>query len=156
MILLIISIILFNVIAFKTNKRLSRQEIAHLWSFVIAFQVSFDVYIDLKYQAYWYFSRVTDWRDLLPHTFLLPSVNMMFLNWYPFKQTLLKQIRYIFFWVMAILSYELLTLLPEPWGYFHYGWWSIWYSAIIDPILFIILLMYYKAFIKENERSLRL
>lgn len=44
----------------------------------------------------------------------------------------------------GILIYELITLLPAPFGYFHYGWWKLGYSAIVDPVLFFILLKYYK------------
>lgn len=55
-----------------------------------------------------------------------------------------KQLFYLVVFVICILIYELITLLPEPWGYFHYGWWKLWYAAIVDPILLLILLGYYK------------
>jgi hypothetical protein len=52
----------------------------------------------------------------------------------------------------AILLYEMITLHPEPWGYFHYGWWNLWYSAIIAPVLLLITLGYYKWGLKlENK-----
>ncbi|MFD2045464.1 hypothetical protein ACFSTA_17410 [Ornithinibacillus salinisoli] len=144
---LLIAIIVFNFVAFKTNK-LSAKQIAHIWAFTIAFQMSFDNFIDVKYHAYWYFNKEISWADLPTHTVLIPPVNMMFLNWYPFQGALRKQVQYFVFWVIALTMYELLTLLPEPWGYFNYGWWNIWYSAVIDPILLSILLLYYKKFIK--------
>lgn len=146
------AIILFNYIAFKTNTRLNRNEIAHIWTFTIAFQVSFDKFIDVKYKAYWYFDQTIQWQDALAHSVLLPPVNMMFINWYPFKKPIRKQILYSTIWVVVILIYELLTLLPEPWGYFYYGWWNIWHSAVADPILLFILLCYYKIFIKTKDR----
>jgi hypothetical protein len=147
MIGLFIAIIIFNVLAFKTNKNLSAKQIAHIWSFTTAFQMSLDAYIDLKYHAYWYFTKNVDWAALPANTMLLPPVNMMFLNWYPIKSSLIKQIRYFIYWEVCLLTYESITLLPEPWGYFHYGWWNLGYSAIINPILLVILLVYYKRFV---------
>ncbi len=144
MIGLIVAIVTFNLIAFRTNKRLTPNQIVHIWAFTIAFQQSFDSIIEFKYHGYWYFDKEIDWIGILPHTILIPPVNMMFLNWYPFKEKIIKQCSYILLWVISILVYETITLLPQPWGYFHYGWWSIWHSAVIDPILFLILLKYYK------------
>jgi hypothetical protein len=145
MIGLIIAIILFNFIAFKTNKRLTANQIVHIWAFTIALQQLGDLYIDTKYHAYWYFSKDIDgWGEILTLTVLIPPVNMMFLNWYPSGEVFYKRIMYIFYWVIAILLYEVITLLPEPWGYFKYGWWNLWHSAIIDPLLLLIVLGYYK------------
>jgi hypothetical protein len=145
---LIIATILFNVVAFKTNRTLTAKQIAHIFVFTIASQMSFDVYVDVKYSGYWYFNKGVAWASLPAHTILIPPINMMFLNWYPFNRSLVRRIRYFLYWTIACLIYELLTLLPKPWGYFHYGWWNLWYSALLDPILLFILLVYYKKFIK--------
>jgi len=149
---LIISIITFNLIAFITNKRLTKNQIVHIWTFTMAFQVLFDLYIDHKYHAYWYFTKDVEWEALLPLTVLLPPVNMIFLNWYPFDDSMLKRFFYITVWVVFMLVYEVFTLLPEPWGYFNYGWWSLWHSAIADPILLLVLLNYYK-WIRKIEKG---
>lgn len=153
MIGLILAIITFNIIAFKTNKNLSLNQILHIWIFTIAFQQSFDLIIEYKYEGYWYFEKEVDWKGFLAHTVLIPPVNMMFLNWYPFKKRWIQQICYLIIWVIAILLYEVITLLPQPWGYFHYGWWKLKYAAIVDPILFLILLSYYKL-ISRVEKEL--
>jgi hypothetical protein len=144
MIGLIIAIVTFNFIAFKANKRLTANQIVHIWTFTIALQVIFDIYIEYKYHGYWYFSKEIDWLGIFPHTLVVPAANIIFLNWYPFKRKITRQIFYILIFVIAILIYESLTLLPEPWGYFHYGWWKLWYAALMDPFLLLILLGYYK------------
>lgn len=152
MIGLIIAIILFNLIAFKTNKRLTANQIVHIWAFTIAFQMLFDLIVEFKFHGYWYFYKGVDWKGLLAHTALIPPVNMMFLNWFPFNKSIRQKITYLFFWVMGILMYETITLLPEPWGFFHYGWWKLWHAAIVDPVLLLILLGYYKWVCKlENQ-----
>ncbi|MED3561306.1 hypothetical protein [Bacillus xiapuensis] len=149
---LIIAILLFNLIAFKTNKILTGNLIAHIWMFTVALQTLFDTIIEFKFYAYWYFDKGADWLGLLPHIFLVPPVNMIFLNWFPYTANIFKKAVYIFFFVITILLYELVTLLPEPWGYFHYGWWKFWHAAILDPILLLILLGYYK-WVQHLERK---
>jgi hypothetical protein len=153
MIGLLASIFLFLTIAFRTNRNLTRNQIVHIWLFTIAFQSTFDVFVEIKYDGYWYFDKDIEWSDLLPHLFLIPPVNMMFLNWYPFKRSMYVKVFYIFFWVVGILIYESLTLLPQPFGYFNYGWWKLLYAAILDPLLFIFLLSFYKFICKLEKES---
>ncbi|WP_075983549.1 hypothetical protein [Bacillus massilinigeriensis] len=156
MIGLLIAVIIFNFAAFKTNKNLTGNLIVHIWSFTVAFQVIFDVLIEFKYHGYWYFEKEIDWRGLIPHMLLIPPVNMLFLNWFPFKSSGWKKLMYLFLWVIAILIYEWIALLPEPWGYFHYGWWNLMYAVIVDPILFLILLGYYKWVYKLEKKAVHL
>lgn len=52
MIGLIIAIIIFNIIAFKTNKNLTANQIIHIWLFTITLQKTFDVFVDLKFHGY--------------------------------------------------------------------------------------------------------
>ncbi|PLT29720.1 hypothetical protein [Peribacillus deserti] len=154
MIGLIISIFLLNFLAFKTNKRLTANQIVHIWVFTIAFQQTFDLMIEFKYNGYWYFDKEIDWKGLLPHTVLIPPVNVMFLNWYPFRTKIIKQFTYILIWEVVFLVYETVTLLPEPWGYFNYGWWRLQYAAVINPILLLILLGYYKWVCKLEKKAI--
>lgn len=156
MIGLIIAIILFNSVAFLTIKRLTTNQIVHIWTFTISFQSLVDLYLDFQYKGYWYFTaNHIEWFAFLPLTMVIPPVNTMFLNWYPFHSSLVKRFIYTFLWVLFILFYESLTLLPEPWGYFHYGWWKLGYSAICDPILLMLVLIYYK-WIRKIEKSANL
>ncbi|MFJ7726276.1 hypothetical protein ACIQXV_08940 [Neobacillus sp. NPDC097160] len=152
MIGLLLAIFILNYIAFKKNKKFTGNQIAHIWTFTIAFQVIFDVFVEFKYYGYWYFDKEIEWKGVIPHLFLVPPANMIFLNWYPFKTNIVKQIFYIIVFVVFILFYEMITLLPAPWGYFHYGWWRIWHAAIINPFLLLILLGYYK-WICKLERN---
>lgn len=154
MIGLLLSVVIFNIIAFKINKRLSLTQIVQIWTFTIAFQLLFDLIIEFKFHSYWYFERGVDWPGLIPRLVLIPPVNMIFLNLYPFEKSVVTRTAYVFSCVVAILLYELAALLPEPWGYFHYGWWKIWYSAIIDPFLLYILLGFYKwiLWLEKKER----
>ena len=141
---LIIAIIIVNLIAFSTNKRLSINQIVHIWMFTIAFQMNFDFYVDLEHHGYWYFTKNKDWKELPTNIMLVPPVNMIFLNFFPLGKDKLKQVTFFIIFLIGILIYEVIALLPEPWGYFHFGWWNLGYSAILDPILLLILLGYFK------------
>lgn len=91
MIGLILSILLFNILAFKTNKRFTANQIVHIWMFTIAAQHIFDVFINFKFHGYWYFTQETDWQGIFAYTVLIPPVNMLFLTYYPFAGKLTKK-----------------------------------------------------------------
>ena len=149
---LLIAIVVLNVLAIKMNQ-LTPNQTLHIWTFTIALQLAFDTIIEFKYYGYWYFSKAVDWPGLLPHTILIPPVNVLFLSLFPFKKPRKKQVYYVLIWTISILIYEAISLLPEPLGYFHYGWWTLWHSAAIDPVLFCVLLGYYKWVLKLEKIS---
>ena len=153
MILLYSSVLVFNFMAYKLVKRLSGNMIVHIWVFTIAFQMIFDTFVDIKYKGYWYVSQGIDWIAFPGYTMLIPPVNLIFLNFFPVQSSILKQISYLLFWEIPFLFYETLTLLPEPWGYLRYGWWTLWHSAVINPVLLTILVAYYK-FARRLENKL--
>jgi hypothetical protein len=153
MIGLLAAIILFNFVAFKKNKIMTANQIVHIWVFTIAFQTTFDLFIEFKYHGYWYFDKEVDWRGLLAHIMVVPAANMIFLNWFPHRSNVLRKVGFFIVFVIIILLYELITTLPEPWGYFHFGWWSIWHSAILDPILLLILLAYYRWICRLEKKA---
>ena len=134
MVLFFASIVIFNFVVFKMKKHLTKNQMVHIWAFTMILQIIFDIFIDEKTNGYWYFWRGIDWTNILVYTVLIPPVCVMFLNWFPFNQSLLKKISYIVFWVVFILAYELLTL-QQPLGFFHYGGWKFIYSVVLDPIL---------------------
>jgi len=155
MILLYASVIFFNILAFITVKRFSKNLIVHIWSFTCAFQMIFDVFVDIKYHGYWYVTLGVDWAAFPAYTVLIPPVNLMFLNWFPFRKSLLAKLVYIGVWEVMLLFYEYCATLPEPWGFFHYGWWNLWISGFVNPLLLLTLVVYYK-FILRLEENLKL
>ncbi|KOP77707.1 hypothetical protein AMS60_19325 [Bacillus sp. FJAT-21945] len=144
MIGLILSVIVINTIVFFVKKNLTMNQMVHIWFFTISFQLTFDIFIDLKYHGYWYITKGIDWEAFPAYTILVPPVNILFLNWFPFKRSFMKKCLYLAIWVGVILLYESIVQLPPPWGYFEYGWWRLEYSAVFDPILLLILIGYYK------------
>ncbi|RKQ30251.1 hypothetical protein [Oceanobacillus halophilus] len=152
---LIIAIILFNIVAFSLVKRLTKSQMVHMWLFTAFFHLIVDLYLGFKYEGYWYFNQGMEWLDLPAILLLSPPAILLFLDRYPFHELLLKRFFYIVGWSLIIVVYEAISLLPEPWGFFHYGWWKLVYSAILYPLLFSIALFYYKWIgrIEEKEKE---
>lgn len=78
MIGLIVAIVVFNILGYVFNKELEKGQVAHGWCFTTAFLVVVDLYIDLKYHAYWYFTKGVDWASLPAALLLIPPVNIIF------------------------------------------------------------------------------
>ena len=151
------AVILFNTVAFLTVKKLTKSKILHMAIFTILFHLIVDLFLSYKYQGYWYFNKEIEWLDIPAITLLSPAAILMFLDRYPFRKSFFKRILHIIFWSVLIVMYEAVSLLPEPWGYFRYGWWKLGYSALVYPILFSVALLYYNWVLcieeKENRRS---
>ncbi|AKN53944.1 hypothetical protein AB434_1539 [Heyndrickxia coagulans] len=48
----------------------------------------------------------------------------------------------------------MITLLPAPWGYFHYGWWNFTISALVNPFLLLSVVGFYKWIVwLENKKT---
>ncbi|KAB7672016.1 CBO0543 family protein [Bacillus sp. B1-b2] len=154
MIGLMIAVLAFNSIAYKVNKVLNKNQIVHIWMFTLAFQLLFDLYTDVGYHAYWYFSKDdVDWESLIHILFLVPPVNIIFLNYYPYDKSIYSKIGFVFLFNIIIVIYEWVALLKAPWGYFHYGWWTLWYSFMINPLLLFLLIKYFN-FVKKIEKAI--
>ncbi|MET3688939.1 hypothetical protein ABIC37_004484 [Priestia megaterium] len=78
MIGLIVAIVVFNILGYVFNKELEKGQVAHGWCFTTAFLVVVDLYIDVKYHAYWYFTKGVDWASLPAALLLIPPVNIIF------------------------------------------------------------------------------
>ncbi|MEH7076449.1 hypothetical protein [Neobacillus drentensis] len=151
---IILAVFIFNVIALKVRKRLTRSEMLQIWLFTSLLQLVFDLFVSLKYHGYWYFNKGVDGVSLLVYLCLVPPVNIIFLNLFPLKNSLWKQISFFLAWNVGIVLYEVLTLLPEPWGYFHYGWWRLYHSILLNPFLLLSLLGFYKLIGRLEQGSL--
>lgn len=152
---LIIAVILFNTLAFIAVKRLTKSKMVHMWVFTILFHLFVDLFLGLKYQAYWYFNRGIEWSDVPAIILLSPPAVLMFLDRYPFYSLFFKRLLYILLWSLMIVVFEAFSLLPEPWGFFRYGWWKLEYSALVYPVLFSIILFYYKWICRTEKKDIK-
>ncbi|MFT8316802.1 MAG: CBO0543 family protein [Sporolactobacillus sp.] len=138
MILIIPTLIIFNLVIGFMPKRLSAIELftTSLGSFIL--QTTVDDILDLQFNWYGYFGKGYNTEALLIFFFIYPQVNILFLNFFPNSSTYLRKIIYILLWSLFSIGYEYLSIQE---GYFYYTRWKLAYSAIIYPFLFLLLLL---------------
>ncbi|WP_248925982.1 CBO0543 family protein [Paenibacillus hamazuiensis] len=136
MLFLYISVIVLNAAAYWIPKKLTKQELYITTIFAYVLQWLTDMILDLKYDLYGYFGKGFNWPSLLVVYGIFPAVNILYLNLYPYGRSVGRKVLYIFGWTAFTLLYEVVALKS---GWFYYNGWKLWYSAIADPVLFVML-----------------
>jgi len=136
MIYLLVSIIIFNLIAFFIPKRLSKIEMYTISIFSMLFAICTDVILDLKYHLYWYFSIEPDWKSFIILFGTYPSVAIIYLNYFPFTSDRRKKIIYILWWSVFVTLFEWGTFVAEI---LHYRKWNIVFSAVTYPLILAVV-----------------
>lgn len=147
---LILSIIIFNIIALKIPKRLTKSEMYQTCLFSAVFQLITDLILDLRFQLYGYFKEGADLSTFLVIFGVYPAVNIIFLNYYPVEKGIKKKSLYIFFWSIFITLYEWASIEA---GYFYYNEWNLWYSFMLYPFVLLILLWNLRHFRRLNFKG---
>ena len=138
MILAITTMVLSIFALYFSPKHLSKIEIYSSTFFALYIQVLTDMYLDLKLDLFGYFTKGANWRTLPFMIIVYSSVSFLFLNFFPFRKCITKQIIYVLGWSIFATVYEILAVHTNL---FYYHAWKWWYSAIIYPFLFLILVM---------------
>ena len=140
---------LLNLAAYFVPKKLSKIEIYATSFFAFSYCISVDDVFDLHYDLYGYIGKGFQWLGFLAMFLIFPSVNILFLNFYPLKRKMKKKIIYIIGWTVFALVFEWICLKTH---FFYYNGWKLWYSAICYPIIFLVLLINLK-FIRKLLHS---
>ncbi|WP_430121699.1 CBO0543 family protein [Neobacillus rhizosphaerae] len=153
-IFLIISILIFNIVAIKTRKRLPRTVIYSTIFFALCIQQYFDSYATFFFKAWGFFSVDTaDFPSLLVKWGIYPAVIVIIINWYPYKSSKLKKFFYIMGWSVFSTAFEWMTIKLGILWHIH---WNLFNSFIIYPIiyyLFLILHVKFYQWLKRRESS---
>ncbi|MFC0273508.1 CBO0543 family protein [Metabacillus herbersteinensis] len=135
-------------VAIFVPKRLKKSELYAIALFSIVLGFFTDITFDLKYNLYGYFSPGVQFAGFLPILLLFPSSGVLFMNFYPFKKSLLYQFFYIFCWTIFCLFFEFLSIKS---GYFYHNGWKYWHSAFTYPYLFLLHLLHLRFFRGYND-----
>jgi hypothetical protein len=136
MIILIIFIIL-AIISFCVPKRIGKIEIYATSFFAYAYGITTDMVLDLHYNLYGYFQGGFQWFGLLGVILYFPSISLLFLNFYPSENKLIKKAIYLLLWTTFSIMFEWICLQTE---FFYYNGWKLWYSALLYPLIFLSLI----------------
>lgn len=148
---LIVSVIIFNLVAYFIPKRISNLEIYTTVIFALLFNIVVDDYTDLMYDFYGYFKKGVDWEYLILFLGLFPAGNVVFLNYYPFKKNIEKKIIYTIGWTAFLVVFEWASL--KAGYYYYYNSWKLWYSALLYPFILTTLALNLTLIRKLNSSS---
>lgn len=132
---IIISIIVFNTIAFLIPKQMTKIEMFTTSLFAMLLQKQVDILLALKYELYGYVGKIKI-SNVISNYGIYPAVNIIFLNFFPFKKSLKRKIYYILVWAAFLVGFEWACVKA---GYFYHNGWKYWYSALANPIILLIL-----------------
>ncbi len=149
-ILLIITSIGLLAAVLVIPKRISYMEIYTTSLFACFLAALADIYLDVKYNLFGYFKKGVDTEYLFIFIIIYPAVNILFLNFFPFHKSLYRKVLYILGWSAATLLFEYLSLFSNT---FYYNGWKLWYSAILYPLIYILLLVNLMIIRKLNKTS---
>ena len=91
---------------------------------------------DLHLNLFGYFHPGFQWSGFLA-MFIYPSVNVIFLNYYPHSTSRFPKLAYVAGWTVFCLVFEVAALKS---GYFYYTTWKLWNSALCYPGLLMVVL----------------
>lgn len=148
MVFLLISCIVFILVAYWIPKKLSRSEQYTVVLFSILLGLITDVLLDIKYHLYGYISPGVQFLGFLPILIFFPVSGVVFINFFPFKKSFTNKLFYIFSWTVFSLFFEYLSVLS---GYFYHNGWNYLYSAISYPFLLLLHVLHFK-FLKTLQK----
>ena len=140
MFFLILSVLVFNLIAIFIPKRISAIEMLTTTLFSSLLEFVANTIWDFKYDLYGYFNKGVDYAGFIYVLGIYPAVNIVFLNLFPFKRNLICKVIYIICWSLFAIIFELLFLRTKT---FYYNGWKLWYSIVLYPLLYVILICFY-------------
>ncbi|WP_371316488.1 CBO0543 family protein [Heyndrickxia ginsengihumi] len=106
--------------------------------FAVAFGRTTDAILNIKYDLYGYIEEGYQWLGIFGQYLIYITISMLYLNYFPYERNLLLKTLYIAGWTIFSIIFEKISLLTH---FFYYHHWSLWISAFIYPILFVILVL---------------
>jgi hypothetical protein len=136
MLFILFSIALFSTIIYLMPKRMTLLEMYATSWFALTFVMTVDIYLSFKLHLYGYLTKgVINWGMLIIHFGVFPTYNAIFLNFFP-KTTKLYQALYILAHSIILVAYEWMTIIT---GAFYHNSWKLIYSALLYPLILLIL-----------------
>ncbi|MHC8970916.1 CBO0543 family protein [Priestia aryabhattai] len=138
MVLLILTTVISILSVLVMPKRISWIEIYTTSLFVMFLGSVADIYLDVKYDFYGFFTKGVDFEYLLIFIFIYPATNSVFLNFYPQSKSLSRKALYLTVWVILTTLFEYVSGQTEV---FYYNEWKPIYSFFCYPFLYIAMVL---------------
>ncbi|GKU81861.1 hypothetical protein [Niallia sp. NCCP-28] len=137
MTLVYISIFILVFLSIIVPKRISMIEIYATSFFAYSFGITTDIILNFKYDWYGYGEEGAQIYTTICLILVYFSINILYLNFFPFSLKALHKTLYILLWTLLSIAYEAFIVHTHM---FYYNEWKLWYSAILYPIIFSILI----------------
>jgi len=137
-VLLILTTVISILSVLVMPKRISWIEMYTTSLFVMFLGSVADIYLDVKYDLYGFFTKGVDFEYLLIFIFIYPATNSVFLNFYPQSKSLAKKALYITVWVILTTLFEYISAQTEV---FYYDGWKTLYSFFCYLFLYIAMVL---------------
>lgn len=129
--------ILVGIVIFMP-KNISMIEFYISYLFMLIFSWSINVVIDAKYNLRGFFQKGPDYSTMLIYIILFPCIGVIFLNFYPCTESIVKKTAYFVFALLTMLAYDFLLI---KFNILHYYNWTYGYSILIYAIDFIFIIL---------------
>lgn len=135
------SVVVYNTVAFFIRKKLSIQEIYSSLLFALFLDVLVDTFASFEYEAWGFFHKDrAEYAALWIILGIYPACALLITNWFPFHSSWWIKFMYIMAWALYSTFYEWLTLeLDILW---HANGWNLWYSFLVYPPMYTVLLLH--------------
>lgn len=141
---LAVTILIFNSIAFLMRKRLKFSELYATVTFALVADTLSDLYASFNFKAWGFFEPA---KAELTTMFIIlgiyPAAAAMIINWYPYESAWWKKIIYLMCWSVFSTAYEWLTLVT---GILWHKNWNLFYSFLIYPFIYYMLIVHIRIY----------
>ncbi|WP_187297998.1 CBO0543 family protein [Paenibacillus mucilaginosus] len=149
-----ITVIILIAIIVAMPKKLSLIEYYCTSLFAFLLNATSDFSLNLQFKLYGYFQPGVDIGGYVIVYIIGPCISTLFLNYFPVNRSVLIKLFYIIAWSLFSILYEIFIALPS--GMIYYNGWKWWYSGLLYPVLFLILVADWKLvrnMLKHHLRS---
>lgn len=145
-IFLAVSILVFNITAIQSRKRLPITTIYATTCFALCVQQYFDSYATFRFRAWGFFTvGKADFPSLLVKWGIYPAVSVLIVNWYPYHSSRWKKFSYIMGWSVFSTVFEWAAIRLDILWHIH---WNLFYSFLMYPVIYYVFLILHVRFYK--------
>lgn len=115
-----------------------------LWELLAAsiFVYMLDLFIiqicEIKYEVFVYAYKGIQWSAIIIEAIIYPAVNSIYVNFYPYNKWFKHKIMYI---LIASIAFTFGEYLFVKTGFLKYYHWKLVYSALMYPLMCVILIL---------------
>ena len=138
MVFALLSAFIFIVIAYMIHKNISYVEMYLTILFSTVLQLIVDIVLEFNYELYGYFDKGVDYETFIYIFMIYPPLTILFINYLPIERGIILKTMYILAWTIFSIGYEYLCIRN---GTLYYENWKLWYSAIIYPFIYLLIIL---------------